>query len=153
MAYLCQYCQKTFSRSYNRNRHEEQKHSQKEQEESMMTDENVVSDIFSNNENEEEEMEIDEVENGNKIDSDLMEEVESDYPWEDLRTKVKQTLNLRFLKQKEEFMKKGVSEQTAEARAFNYLLPIMRVRLRRLYLKYLKWSRRMKRDPVHEAIL
>lgn len=78
MAYLCQYYQKTFSRSYNRNRHEEQKHSQKEQEESMMTDENVVSDIFSNNENEEEEMEIDEVENGNKIDSDLMEEVESD---------------------------------------------------------------------------
>ena len=38
MGHLCQYCQKSFSRSYNRDRHERQsclKRSQKEQEENL----------------------------------------------------------------------------------------------------------------------
>ena len=44
----------------------------------------------------------------------------------------------------------GVSEAVAEA---NALLSVFRGKLRRLYLHYLKWFRRLKRDPVHEEVM
>ena len=51
----------------------------------------------------------------------------------------------------ERLLEKG--EAVAEAKAFNALLPVFRRKLRRLYLHYLKWFRRLKRDPVHKEVM
>ena len=53
----------------------------------------------------------------------------------------------------EQLLEKGASEAVAQAKGFNALLPDFIIRLRRLYLHYLKWFRRVKRDPVHEAVM
>ena len=67
--------------------------------------------------------------------------------------KLKSSLSSRFGKQVERLLEKGASEAVAQAKAFNALLPVFRAKLRRLYLHYLKWFRRLKRDPVHEAVM
>ena len=74
-------------------------------------------------------------------------------PWEHLRAEVKESLSSRFGKQVERLLEKGVTVAVAEAKAFNALLPVSREKLRRLYLHYLKWFRRLKRDPVHEEVM
>ena len=56
-------------------------------------------------------------------------------------------------KQVERLLEKGASEAVAEAKAFNALLPVFRGKLRRLYLHYLKWFRRLKHNPVHEEVM
>ena len=53
----------------------------------------------------------------------------------------------------ERLLENGASEAVAEAKAFNALLPVFRGKLRRLYLCYLKWFRRLKRDPVNEEVM
>ena len=64
-----------------------------------------------------------------------------------------ESLSSRFGKQVERLLEKGASEAAAQAKAFNALLPDFRIRLRRLYLHYLKWFRRLKRDPVYEVVM
>ena len=64
-----------------------------------------------------------------------------------------ESLSSRFGKQVERLLENGASEAVAEAKAFNALLPVFRGKLRRLYLCYLKWFRRLKRDPVHEEVM
>ena len=92
-----------------------------------------------------------------EFDSDDEDDSELEYdsgdPWEDLRAKVKESLSSRFGKQVERLREKGTSEAVAQAKAFNALLQDFRIKLRRLYLYYLKWFRRLKRDPVHEAVM
>jgi len=80
-------------------------------------------------------------------------EYDSGDPWEDLRAKVKESLRSRFRKQVERLLEKGASEAVAQAKTFNAILPDFRIKLQRLYLHYLKWFRRLKRDPVHEAVM
>ena len=165
MAHLCQYCQKPFSRSYNRDRHEKRgcwKRLEQQQGESTtmatVSLEDVVSEVGSDEgsinedsedkENDDEDMEIDsEDEDDSEVEYDIVD------PWEDLRAKVKESLSSRFGKQVEWLVEKGASEAVAQAKAFNALLPVFRAKLRRLYLHYLKWFRRLKRDPVHEAVM
>jgi len=120
--------------------------------------EDVVSEVSSNEEsiNEDSEDKEDDHENM-EIDSEDEDDSELEYhigdPWEDLRAKVKESLSSRFGKQVERLREKGTSEAVAQAKAFNALLPDFRIKLRRLYLHYLKWFRRLKRDPVHEAVM
>ena len=120
--------------------------------------EDVVSEVGSNEgsikedsadkENDDENMEID---SEDEDDSEL--EYDSGDPWEDLRAKVKESLSSSFGKHVEWLLEKGATEAVAQARAFNALLPVFRIKLRRLYLYYLKWFRCLKRDPVHEAVM
>jgi len=163
MAHLCQYSQKPFSRSYNRDHHEKQgcwKRLEKQQGESTtmatVSPEDVVSEVGSNEasitedsedkENDDENMEID---CEDKDNSEL--EYDSGDPWEDLHAKVKESLSSRFGKQVERLLEKGASE--AQAKVFHALLPDFSIKLRRLYLHYLKWFLRLKRDPVHKAVM
>ena len=107
-----------------------------------------INEDLGDNENDDEDMEIDfEDEDDSDLEYDIVD------PWEDLCAKVKESLNSRFGKQVERLQEKGASEAIAEAKACNALLPVFRGKLRRLYLHYLKWFRRLKRDPVHEEVL
>jgi len=66
---------------------------------------------------------------------------------------VQESLISRFGKQVERLLEKRASEAIVQAKAFNALLPDFRIKLRRLYLHYLKLLRRLKRDPVHKAVM
>ena len=112
------------------------------------SDEGSINEDSEDKENDDEDMEIDsEDEDDSEVEYDIVD------PWEDLRAKVKESLSSRFGKQVEWLVEKGASEAVAQAKAFNALLPVFRAKLRRLYLHYLKWLRRLKRDPVHEAVM
>ena len=157
MAYLCKYCQKPFSRSDNRDRHEKQScrlayqtEDQPEEQENMLPYSLPPSPSVDENEENENIDESEDIEDNDNIHED--EEEEQD-PWEVLRTEVKLDLSQKYSKQVEQFQEKGFSQTVAEAKAFNRLLPYFRVKLRRLYLKSLKWYDRLKRDPVHEEII
>ena len=47
----------------------------------------------------------------------------------------------------------SISRSSSSFSLSKALLPVFREKLRRLYLHYLKWFRRLKRDPVHEEVM
>ena len=64
-----------------------------------------------------------------------------------------ESLSSTYDKKVNKFLKERVSETTAEAKAFNALLPVYRRKLRGLYLYYLQWFERLKHDPVHKDVM
>ena len=136
MAHLCQYCQKPFSRSYNRDRHEKRgcwKRLVEQQGESTtmttVSPEDVASGVGSakgsinedseDKENHDENMEID---SEDEDDSDL--EYDSVDPWEHLRAEVKESLSSLFRKQVERLLEKG------------YLKRLLKPKLSMLYYQF-----------------
>jgi len=101
--------------------------------------ENELTDIFSNDDKDNETVDRG-IESGSEVEDEI------DDPWEDLGEKANLALSKRYATQVELLMKQGASEVVAHAKAFNDLL-------RRLYLQYLKWSRQMKKDPIHEEVM
>ena len=169
MGHLCRYCQKSFSRSYNRDRHERQScfnQLQKEQEESLTmnaafpeVETNEGEDEMREEDNEENVDDEDEGESMDNDDKDDEETVENDSesdsgdPWEYLRAEVRDALNPSYVKQVERLLDKGASRAVAKAKALNVLLPAHRRKLRRLYVYYLKWFRNLRHDPVHQEVM
>ena len=106
MAYLCKYCQKPFSRSDNRDRHEKQScrlayqtEDQPEQQENMLPYSLPPSPSVDENEENENIDESEDIEDNDNIHED--EEEEQD-PWEVLRTEVNRWSSSKkkgFLKQ------------------------------------------------------
>ena len=167
MGHLCRYCQKSFSRSYNRDRHKREScfnKLQKEQGESL-----TMNAAFPEVETDEEEDEMREEDNeenvddededessGDKDDEETVEndsESDSGDPWEYLRAEVRDALNPSYAKQVERFLDKGASGAVAKAKMLNVLLPAHRRKLRRLYVYYLKWFRNLMHDPVHQEAM
>lgn len=111
-------------------------------------DEGIIDADSEDEVNYDESMEIDSEDEG-----DSGSVSNSNDPWEDLRAEVKTSLSQSHDKQVERFLEKVVSGAVAGAKAFNALLPFFRRKLRRFYLHYLKWFRRLKRDPVHEEVM
>ena len=92
-------------------------------------------------------------------DEDDEETVENDSdcdssdPWENLRAEVRDALNPSYVElEVERFLDEGQPREVAKAKALNFLLPAHRRKLRRLYLHYLKWFGRLRRDPVHQEV-
>jgi len=56
------------------------------------------------------------------------------------------------LKEVQQFLDKGKSQNYAENAAFNVLLPVSR-RLRRTYLERLKWTHHIKHDAIHRKVI
>ena len=53
-------------------------------------------------------------------------EMDDQDPWETLRQEVEESLSSTYDKKVSKFLKEGVSETIAEAKAFNALLPVYR---------------------------
>ena len=53
----------------------------------------------------------------------------------------------------QQFLKRGKAQTYAENAAFNALLPVWRGRLRRTYLKRVRWIHRIKHDTVHRKVM
>jgi len=74
-------------------------------------------------------------------------------PWSPLRQNVGEDLKEIYLKEVQQFLDKGKSQNYAENAAFNALLPVSRRRLRRTYLERLKWTHRIKLDAIHRKVM
>ena len=167
MGYLCQFCERPFSRSYNRDRHERQGCFKRLDETSNQNSMGIKRprDIFDEAEKEEEEdydHEEDEQEDPLSNEDDVEEDHESstdsetekvDRPWKKLRLEVIDELSSDYDEQVERFQNEGVPKDVAEAKASNYLLPAYRKKLRGLYVHYLKWIRNLKNDRIHKEIM
>ena len=91
------------------------------------------------------EEDLEEEEEKEKDTSSSEEEEEADDddepdPWNPLRQEVDKDLIETYLKEVQQFLDDGKSQQYAENAAFNALLPMSRRRLRRTYLERLKWT-------------
>ena len=165
MGHLCRYCQKSFSRSYNRDHHERQScfNYLQEEQEGSLTMNGAFPEVETDEEEELEDEEIrddeDKDESMDSHDEDDEETVDNDSqsdssdPWENLRAEVRDALNPSYVKQVERFLGKGASRAVAKAKALNVLLSAHRRKLRRLYVYYLKWFRHLTCDPVHQEVM
>ncbi|KAL9962342.1 hypothetical protein ACROYT_G031436 [Oculina patagonica] len=181
MGHLCQFCQRSFSRRYNRDRHEKQNcHKRLDQEQEEMTSfarEEIDEDEHGNNlsqddeEPEEEYHEVDDDIDGKSENEDGDEEEEEDHsdednesttandenddidPWDKLREESIIDLKSSLVEQVEQYLTQGLSKEDAKFQASTLLLPAYRKRLRLLYLHYLKWYRVLKTDPTHKKVM
>jgi len=124
------------------------------------------TDIFgpvedNNDENVEEEEEVGEEEPEEEQEeedsSSSEEEEEADDnepdPWSPLCQNVGEDLKEPYLKEVQQFLDKGKSQNYAKNAAFNALLPVSRRRLQRTYLEHLKWTHRIKHDAIHRKVM
>ena len=115
----------------------------------------------NNDENIEEEEEVEEVEpeeeqEGEEGSSSFKEEEADNYepdPWSLLHKKVRKDLKESFLKEVQQFLDKGESQEYAENAAFNILLPVSSRRLQRTYLEHLKWTHCIKHNAIHLKVM
>ncbi|PFX15061.1 hypothetical protein AWC38_SpisGene20735 [Stylophora pistillata] len=116
-----------------------------------MTDNSWDVDVFGEPLQEDEELEItdDEGEDENKDDGDDDDDDDnvSVNPWSELKQEVKDDMKTSLAEQEEEQEKQGASEND------NSLLPSARRKLRRLYLRRLKWYNRIKQDKIHRQVM
>ena len=89
-------------------------------------------------EEEEPEQEQEEEEDSSSCEEEEEADDDEPDPWRPLRQKVGEDLKEPYLKEVQQFLDKGKSQEYAENAAFNILLPVSRRRLRRTYLERLK---------------
>ena len=175
MGHLCQFCRRSFSRKFNRDRHENQG-CHKRQEEEMTCqdktydgyvtsfdqdntdehDEDTQDDYDDNvddNVDDQDEMEDEEEEFSDEEDSTSAVEDDDTDPWDKLREEAVNDLNAAWEEQVEQYITQGLQKDDAELQASSLLLPAYRKRLRIFYLQYLKWFHALKTDPVHKKVM
>ena len=120
----------------------------------------IFGPVEDNNDENVEEEEVDEEEPEEEQedeDSSSSEEEEADDdepdPWSPLCQNVGEDVTETYLKEVQQFLDKGKSQNYAENAAFNVLLPVSRRRLRRTYLERLKWTHRIKHDAIHRKVM
>ena len=74
-------------------------------------------------------------------------------PWKPLRENVGEDLEESYLKEVQQLVDKGKTQDYAEIAAFNALLPVSKRRLWRTYLERLKWTHRIKHDVIHRTVM
>ena len=106
-------------------------------------------------EQEEEEPEQEQEEEEDSSSSKEEEEADDDEPdpWSLLCQNVREDLKEPYLKEVQQLLDKGKSQEYAENSALNILLPVSRRRLRRTYLERLKWTHRIKHDAIHRKVM
>ena len=104
----------------------------------------------------EEEQEEEEPEEEETSSSEEEEDVDDDDepdPWRPLRHKVGEDIKETYLKEVQQLLDRGKSQEYAENAAFNILLPLSRRRLRRTYLERLKWTHHIKHNAIHRKVM
>ena len=177
MMQCCQFCGKTFSRKFNRDRHEAAQCSKRFDDEEGMTsfsneeesieqrtekydyEDDDEEDINLNEDGDEADDHDDDEEEGDGEEKNDNGETGSDTendevdPWDKLREEVINDLNSAQEEQVQENLRPGLPKDNAQIQASNRLLPVYRKKLRHLYLQYLRWYHDLKTDPVHKKIM
>ena len=176
MGHLCQFCRRSFSRKFNRDRHENQGCHKRLEEEMIIQDNTADSYVTSfdqdkTDEHEDTPDEYDDDVDDNVDDQDEMEDEEEDFSDEDdqsttsavedddtdpcdkLREEAVNDLNTVWEEQVEQYITQGLQKDDAELQATTLLLPAYRKRLQTFYLQSLKWYHVLKTDPVHKKVM
>ena len=177
MGHLCQFCRRSFSRKFNRDRHENQGCHKRQEEEMTSQDKTYDSYVTSfdqdntvehdedtqdeydddvdDNVDDQDEMVDEEEEFSDEEDQSTTGAVEDDDtdPWDKLREEAVNDLNTAWEEQVEQYITQGLQKDDAELQASSLLLPAYRKRLRIFYLQYLKWYHVLKTDPVHKKVM
>ena len=103
-------------------------------------------------EEEEHEEEPEEEETSSSEEEDEADDDDEPDPWHPLRQKVGEDIKETYLKEVQQFLDRGKSQEYAENAAFNILLPVSR-RLRRTYLERLKWTHHIKYNAIHRKVM
>ena len=176
MGHLCQFCRRSFSRKFNRDRHENQGCHKRLEEEMISQDKTADSYVTSfdqdktdehedtqdeydddvdDNVDDQDEMEDEEEELSDEDDQSTTSAVEDDDtdPWDELREEAVNDLNTVWEEQVEQYITPGLQKDDAELQATTLLLPAYRKRLRTFYLQSLKCYQVLKTDPVHKKVM
>ena len=175
MGHLCQFCRRSFSRKFNRDRHENQGCHKRQEEEMTSQDKTYdgyvtsfdqdntdehdedtqddYDDDVDDNVDDQDEMEDEEEEFSDEEDSTSAAEDDDTDPWDKLREEAVNDLNTTWEEQVEQYITQGLQKDDAELQASSLLLPAYRKRLRIFYLQYLKWFHALKTDPVHKKVM
>ena len=175
MGHLCQFCRRSFSRKFNRDRHENQGCHKRQEEEMTCQDKTYdgyvtsfdqdntdehdedtqddYNDNVDDNVDDQDEMEDEEEEFSDEEDSTSAVEDDDTDPWDKLREEAVNDLNAAWEEQVEQYITQGLQKDDAELQASSLLLPAYRKRLRIFYLQYLKWFHALKTDPVHKKVM
>ena len=175
MGHLCQFCRRSFSRKFNRDRHENQGCHKRQEEEMTSQDKTYdgyitsfdqdntdehdedtqddYDDDVDDNVDDQDEMEDEEEEFSDEEDSTSAVEDDDTDLWDKLREEAVNDLNTAWEEQVEQYITQGLQKDDAELQASSLLLPAYRKRLRIFYLQYLKWFHALKTDPVHKKVM
>ena len=104
-------------------------------------------------EEEQEEEEPEEEETSSSVEEEDVDEDDEPDPWHPLRHKVGEDIKETYLKEVQQLLDRGKSQEYAENAAFNILLPLSRRRLRRTYLERLKWTHHIKHNAIHRKVI
>ena len=104
-------------------------------------------------EEEEHEEEPEEEETSSSEEEEEADDDDEPDPWRPLRQKVGEDIKETYLKEVQQFLDRGKSQEYAENAAFNILLPVSRRRLRRTYLERLKWTHHIKYNAIHRKVM
>ena len=118
-------------------------------------DENVKDEV-EEEEPEEEQEEQEEREDSSSSEEEKEADDDELDSWSPLRQNVGEDFKEPYLKEVQQLLDEGKSQEFAENAAFNILLPVSRRRLRRTYLERLerlKWTHRIKHDAIHRKVM
>ena len=124
----------------------EEKEEQDEEEESSSSEEEPEK---------EEKEEQDEEEESSSSEEEEEEEIDDDEPdpRTPLREKVGEDIKESYVKEVQQFLVRGKTQDYAEVATFNTLLPVSRRRLRRTYLERLNWTHHIKFVAIHRKVM
>ena len=79
-------------------------------------------------------------------------ENESD-PWESLKEEAKERNVSEYKEIKQNFIERGLDEESASSQAYSFILPKLQKDLERIYLERLFWMRQLRKNRVHRKVM
>ena len=156
MAYSCRHCNKTFSKKYNRNRHEEQIHQTR-----LSEDEDSSSPKDTDSEVKEKEMRS----GYNKKDifgtynpKDVSESIQDDSdhedenPWERVITEAWENIRPEYEITCIKYLDSGDDTDSASDKAFQHVKMDLLNEIANIFLDELNWVLQMKRDAIYQKL-
>ena len=85
--------------------------------------------------------------------NELNEEPDDEYVWSRLQDEANRRHDEQWKELVEQYEEQGNSQEVAQAKATNDLVPTYRNELRQVLLETMKWMRNLKKDPLYKKIL
>ncbi len=144
----CKFCGKTFNRSFNLRRHENDCPLKDQEREMSETDSQTMD-----SEDDASTASTSRSESPITTDNETETEEEEKDPWMPMVEDAMQKHRPDFKKMKMNLVDSGLDEQSAGEKAYLNVLPMLQKELESIYMERLLWMRQLKNDPVHKKIM
>ena len=149
----CKFCGKTFNRRFNLKRHESDycplRHENSDtddESQDMKSDDDDISTASNSEHTQSSEADGSESGSGSEVEN------ESD-PWEPLIEEAKERNVSEYEEIKQNFIERGLDEESASGQAYALILPKLQKDLERIYLERLFWMRQLRKNRVHRKVM